>query len=112
MAKFYSNENLPLPIVRALRRIGHDVLTSYEAGRANQSLPDEDVLAYACQENRILLTLNRKDFIKLHQANSDHAGIVAITFDLDFSGVAKRIDESVQQNDPMVGKFVRVNRPG
>jgi len=51
MARFYSNENIPLPVVLALRRAGHDVLTSLEAGRANQRFSDEQVLAFATREN-------------------------------------------------------------
>ena len=35
MARFYSNENFPKRVVEELRRLGHDVLTSYEAGRAS-----------------------------------------------------------------------------
>ena len=34
MASLYSNENFPKRVVDELRRLGHDVLTSYEAGRA------------------------------------------------------------------------------
>lgn len=34
MAAIYSNENFPKRVVEELRRLGHDVLTSYEAGRA------------------------------------------------------------------------------
>jgi len=33
MARLYSNENLPNQVVRELRRLGHDVLTSADAGR-------------------------------------------------------------------------------
>ena len=62
MARFYSNENFPLPVVVALRRAGHDVLTSAEAGNANRRIPDDQVLAYATQELRAVLTLNRRDF--------------------------------------------------
>ena len=43
MARFYSNENFPRRAVEALREIAHDVLTSYEAGRANQQIDDHDV---------------------------------------------------------------------
>jgi predicted nuclease of predicted toxin-antitoxin system len=64
MARFYSNENFPRRAVEALREIGHDVLTSYEAGRANQQIHDADVLAYATEQQRILLTVNRKIFIE------------------------------------------------
>jgi hypothetical protein len=34
VAHLYANENFPLPVVEALRRLGHDVLTSREAGNA------------------------------------------------------------------------------
>lgn len=72
----------------ALRRLGHDVLTILETGAANQALPDENVLAFATTQNRIVLTLNRKDFIRLHRDRPPHAGIVVCPFDLDFAGQA------------------------
>jgi len=62
MARLYSNENFPLKVVKRLRELGHDVLTSQEAKQANQSVPDEDVLAFATKQNRILLTINRRHF--------------------------------------------------
>ncbi len=112
MAKFYSNENFPLPAVLALRSLGYDVLTSLEAGNANQSTPDEDVLAFAAQHQRILLTLNRLHFFRLHRIAPDHSGIIACTFDPNYADLANRISEACQQNEPMKGKLVRVNRPG
>src|SRR5208337_217682 len=33
MAAFYADENFRLPVVEALRRLGHEVLTCQEAGR-------------------------------------------------------------------------------
>jgi Domain of unknown function (DUF5615) len=42
--QFYSNENFPLVMVKLLRAEGYDVLTSYEAGQANQGIPDHRVL--------------------------------------------------------------------
>jgi len=47
MARLYANENFPLPVVKELRRLGHDVLTIHETGKAGQSVPDETVLAFA-----------------------------------------------------------------
>ncbi len=34
MARIYSNENLPFPVVEELRRLGHDAVTSLESGNA------------------------------------------------------------------------------
>ena len=60
MARLYSNENFPLPVVEELRRLGHDVLTIQETGKANQEFPDEAVLSSASANNRAVLTINRK----------------------------------------------------
>jgi hypothetical protein len=39
MASFYTNENFPIKIAQYLRQMGHDVLTSHEAEKANQAFP-------------------------------------------------------------------------
>lgn len=52
MAFLSANENFPYQVVQALRGLGHDVLTSLEAGNANQSIPDEQVLEFATQNRR------------------------------------------------------------
>jgi hypothetical protein len=57
VARFYTNENIPFQVVEELRRLGHDVLTSIDAGRANASVPDHEVLSFAAAERRILLSL-------------------------------------------------------
>src|SRR6476620_4548579 len=102
MARFYSNENFPHTAVEELRKLGHDVLTSLQSGKANQRIADEDVLAFATAEDRVLLTLNRKHFIKLHNANDQHGGIVVCTQDNDFAGLARRIHEAVAtESQPM-----------
>ncbi len=69
MARLYANENFPLPVVVELRRLGHDVLTIHEIGKAGQSVSDEAVLAFASSDSRAVLTLNRKHFIRLHTLN-------------------------------------------
>ncbi len=43
-ARLYSNENFPLPVVEALRRLGHDVLTTHDTGKSNAGVPHEEVL--------------------------------------------------------------------
>ncbi|MBI3959354.1 MAG: DUF5615 family PIN-like protein [Chloroflexi bacterium] len=111
MAHLYSNENFPLPVVEELRRLGHNVLTIQETGKANQEYPDAEVLLAAGTEQRIILTINRKHFIRLHRQVTQHAGIIICTTDLDFVGQARRIDEAIQTHTPLSGKLVRVNRP-
>lgn len=111
MAAFYANENFPLPSVKTLRSLGHDVLTIQETGRAGAAVPDEEVLAFAAAEQRILLTFNRKHFIRLHERGAAHAGIVVCTFDPDFAALAQRIHESILTQTNCTGVLLRVNRP-
>ena len=112
MARLYADENFPLPVVEELRRLGHDVVTSWEAGNAGRALPDEEVLAFATTEERALLTLNRKHFIRLHRAQPIHAGILVCTFDPDFIGQAERIHGAVADRSDLTGQLIRINRPG
>jgi hypothetical protein len=63
MARFYSNESIPIQVLTELRRVGHDVLTSADA----------DVLAFAIAQGQILLSHNRRHFLTLHRRrNQDH----------------------------------------
>jgi hypothetical protein len=111
MARLYSNENFPLPVVEALRRLGHDILTSHEAGNAGRSVPDDEVLAFAIHERRVLLTLNRLHFIRQHRNTPAHSGIIVCIFDLDFPGLAGRIDQVLSDSSMLDGQLLRVNRP-
>jgi len=111
VARLYANENFPLPVVEELRRLGHDVLTVHEAGRAGQSVPDEAILTFAWADGRALLTLNRKHFIRLHNEQPHHAGIIVCTFDPDFAGQARRIHEAIGSRAHIADQLVRVNRP-
>ncbi|MCZ7571559.1 MAG: DUF5615 family PIN-like protein [Ardenticatenaceae bacterium] len=79
MARLLSDANFPLPVVEELRRLGHDVLTIQEAGRANQRFPNQAVLEFASADGRAVLTINRKHFVRLHASVQDHAGIIVCT---------------------------------
>lgn len=111
MARLYANENFPLATVEALRWLGHDVLTTFESGKSGQAFPDDAVLAYATSENHILLTHNRRHFIRLHLENASHGGIITCTVDPDFEALAQRIDDVLANQDNMEGRLLRVNRP-
>lgn len=111
MARLYSNENFPFPVVQELRRLGHDVKTIQDTGLAGQAISDEAVLDFACQESRALLTLNRKHFIRLHQESEDHFGIIVCTFDPDFTGLAHRIHEAIKGRVDISRQLIRINRP-
>ena len=112
MARLYANENFPLPAVEALRRFGHDVLTTADSARAGQAIPDAEVLAFAIAELRSVVTLNRRHFIQLHHTTPEHAGIVVCTFDPDFTALALRIHTALEARPQMAGQLVRIHRSG
>lgn len=110
MARLYANENFPLPVVKELRRCGHDVLTIQETGRAGQAEADEDVLEFAVEHGYAVMTLNRKHFINLHSRKTGHAGIIVCTFDRDFVAQARRIHAAIQSKSELMNELIRVNR--
>ena len=112
MALFYSNENFPLPVMRELRRLGHDILIVQEAAQDNQAIPDEEVLAFAHSQVRAVLTINRKDFLRLHLQSTQHSGIILCTANSDFTGQARRIDSAINSFQTLTGQLIRVNRAG
>jgi hypothetical protein len=112
MTWLYANENFPLQVVVELRQLGHDVLTTHESGRAGIAIPDDEVLAFAIAEKRVVLTINRKHFIRLHRQHTNHTGIIVCTFDLNFVALAQRIHTALEAQPEMNGYLIRINRPG
>jgi len=111
VANIYANENFPLQVVEALRQLGHDVLTVREAGQDNQQIDDARVLAFASAAGRALVTINRRDFIKLHREQPAHHGIIVCTEDPDIEGQAQRIHDAIKEPPALDGLLIRVNRP-
>ena len=111
MARLYADEDVPFSVVELLRQLGHDVVTTFEAGRANQSIEDADQLAFATKLDGVILTRNRRDFIALHRRFTHHAGIISITDDPDLNGQARRIDQALNCFGSLSNQHLRVNRP-
>ena len=109
MAKLYADEQFPLPVVELLRALGHDVLTVQQARNAGGS--DPEVLAFAVRNERTVLTQNRRDFMRLHLQQADHAGIIVCTDDRNLERLATRINEAIAGEETLAGKLIRVNRP-
>jgi predicted nuclease of predicted toxin-antitoxin system len=109
--RLYADENFPRASVEALRVLGHDVVTAAEAGHANLATPDEDVLAFATAERRAVVTLNRRDFIRLSRI-SEHHGIIVCTANPDHLDLAKRIHLELEKRTELRDELVRINRPG
>lgn len=94
--QLYADEDFPLGTVQELRRLGHDVLTAQDDGRANRKISDQEVLARAHELGRALLTHNRGDFRRLHLQGLEHSGILSATQDPKKPvALATRIDAAV-----------------
>jgi hypothetical protein len=77
--------------VRRLREKGYDVLTTRDAGKDNQSIPDEDVLEFAISQN--------------------HSGIIICSRNDDWDGFADCIDIALRTEESIDSKLIRINRP-
>ena len=113
MAALYSNENYPFGIVERLRELGHDVLTAQEAGNGGRGVPDEEVIRFATEKRRAILTHNRRHFFRLHrELNRQHAGIIACTYGPNEARQAALIDSAIASlGSTFEGQVLRVYRP-
>ena len=89
---YYFDEHVLGAIVPYLRRYSIDVLTAYEAGRANQQIPDAEQLTYATEQGRVLVSRD-KHFLNPHVvpqiATRQHAGIVCLRRDASIGDQAR-----------------------
>jgi len=109
MARLYANECFPFPIIRRLREDGHDVLTSFEAGQANQGLKDEAVIEFAVQLGRAVITTNRWHFVRLHRQSASHRGIVVCRdIPAQHEMIASHLLDALNAHPNLDGKLVRV----
>lgn len=108
MFRFYANENLTFELVELLRQQGYDVLTSLEAGNANQRIPDDQVLRTATADNRAVLTFNRDDFLRLHRSGVNHSGIIICKDDSDLSGLSQALHDYLMAQEILQNRLLRV----
>lgn len=96
-------------MVDLMRGMSYDVLTSYEAGQANQKIPDNVVLEYATRVGRIVITENRQDFLNLHSTTSNHVGIVICKADRDYARKVQALHDFLTRDvRPMANRLLRV----
>ncbi len=111
MAALYADEDFRQAAAEALRRLGYDVLTALQAGRANQGLSDYDQLLYAIVHARAILTCNRRHYIRLHRQVRPHCGIIVCTDDPDDDALAARIHQAILGRASLDNQLLRINRP-
>jgi hypothetical protein len=103
----YADEDFAFPAVEEPRVRGHDVLTAQEDGQA--AMPDSVILARALALGRVVLTHNRRHYVRLHHQGAAHTGILTASQDCDHMALAGRINGSLASLTP--GRWCyRVNR--
>ena len=110
MAKLYANENFSSAVVKRLLELGHDVITTHDVGNSRQGIEDDAVLDFAIKSDRCVITLNRRDFIRLHRLVPRHKGIIVCSEDRDFDGFARRVDEAIVKAGSLENALIRVCR--
>lgn len=71
--RFHLDEHIAHAVAHGLRLREIDVTTTADADLIGAS--DEDHLAFASADSRVIVT-NDPDYLRLHNAGTDHAGIV------------------------------------
>ena len=101
-------------LVKLLKEAGHDVLTANEAGLTSQL--DSAILSYASSTNRMLLTLNCRDFEALHQATPNHPGIFVVYQEanplkkMSFKAIVRALANLEAANIPLANQFISLNQ--
>ena len=84
---------------------------AHKAGQASQGIEDAAVLAFATAAGRVMLTFNRRRFIRLHTEVSLHAGIIVCTRDDVIVALADCIHIQLQSTATLQNRLLRINRP-
>jgi len=91
MISIYTDEDMHGQVALQLRRRGFDALSAPEAG--NLGISDEEQLAFAIQQGRVILSFNRRDFCRMHAeyltSGRKHCGII-VSLQLPIGEVVKR----------------------
>lgn len=98
-----------------LRSAGHDVETPFEVVPSLAGADDTAHFDHARQTGRILVTYNIKDFVALHGANPNHAGVFVVyqqndvTKDMSPPDIVAAIANVETVYDSVAGQLVVLN---
>lgn len=100
---------------RLLTEAGHNVQVPADLKPPLTGAPDALHLEHARRAGRILITLNPKDFLTLHQEDARHAGILAVyqdnnvLKDMSDHDIVQAIRNLVNTGMPIQGGFWILN---
>ncbi|MGF1519852.1 MAG: DUF5615 family PIN-like protein [Nodosilinea sp.] len=83
-------------------------MTSYEAGNANQRIPDDQVLQIATSKSRSVIIFNRDDFLALHRSGVEHSGIIVCKDDSNIQEIRQALDDDLATQTTLQNRLLRV----
>ena len=90
--RLYLDADVHRRLAANLREAGFDCISALEIG--NDALNDEDQMAFAAAEGRILLTFNIQDFVPIFEQwwenGRDHAGLI-VSQQLPLGEIQRRV---------------------
>ena len=104
----YSNR-----LKRQLETAGHEVQSPFDAGIPGRT--DDVHLEYAAQHGWCLLTYNAADYLDLHERRPEHADILLVyreadfTKNLSYADMVQSIDNLVASGAPIEGEIHVLN---
>lgn len=108
----YLNENIAVQVSRHLHQFNIPSVHTIDVG--NRGVSDLDQLAYASENNYILVTHNRKDFIRLHSewviSGQIHSGILVLKYDKP-ELIAQRINKFFVEIFPKISTPFCISPP-
>jgi predicted nuclease of predicted toxin-antitoxin system len=95
-ARFLFDENLSPSIAERLKSTGVDVLHIRDFGWASKKVPDHVVMERAYAQDRIVITANADDFIRLARRNGIHPGLIFLPGEVTSAGAMKALERAFE----------------
>ncbi|MBI2659625.1 DUF5615 family PIN-like protein [Candidatus Woesearchaeota archaeon] len=103
--KFLADENIDLPAVKALKRLGVDIVSIHDVEM--RGYEDKEVLNYGEENERAVITQD-SDLLRLHSKGAEHAGIIFLTEPLDTSRLIKEIQKIIMLFDNLENTVIYI----
>lgn len=102
------DEDFNHKVLKGLADASYDVTSIKELGLDRQWFSDEDVLKMAIELGRVVLTHNKRDFIRLHRKTDEHQGIITCYQTSDHETLTSKILQLLEEVDSFENKLFRV----
>ena len=114
---FLPDEDITTGSQSGLRQRGLDAVSVHEIGRANLEIPDEDQLAFAAQQGRVLVTFNGRDSQSLdarwRRQGQTHAGILWCSERTvprqDIGGLTRALQAAAGRYESLTGSCIHLS---